>query len=247
MMNKFALRVIAIIFCSISFTFFSSCNDDDGYSLDDMYIYMATVRPIGDNAFDLILDDGTSLWPVNEYKYTPRKNQRAIAYFTLISNKQNGYDHYIVLRKLTNILTKNVIDLTTENQDSIGNDPIKIIRYWIGDDYLNIEFEYKRGGESVHYINLVNNTTLEPNTDNKIHLEFRHNVNGDTQRNGVRGFVAFNLRPYITDNKDSVDFVIKVKDFDKEKEYNLTYKFNDREGKNILTNTESISDATQYK
>lgn len=186
-MKKLALRVIAIFFFGLSVTPFSSCDSDNSYTLDDIYVYMVTVKPIGDDAFDLVLDNGTLLWAVNSYRYTPRYNQRAIAYFTLVSDKQGEYEHYITLRGLTSVLTKNIIDLTTENKDSIGNDPIKITRYWIGDDYLNIEFEYKRGGESVHYVNLVNNTIADTIANDKVRLEFRHNANNDPQRNGEIG------------------------------------------------------------
>ncbi len=240
-------KVISAIICLItSLTFFSSC-DNDGYSLDDMYIYLATVNEVGDNSIDLTLDDGTKLWPTNIYSYNVSKNkQRAVAYFTVISDKQGEYDHYIVLHRLYNILTKDIIDLTKENQDSIGNDPIKINRYWQGDDYLNIEFTYKRSGEDTHFINLVNNITNESINNEEIHLEFRHNSNNDPQRNEINGMVAFDLRPYKKEMKDFLDFIIKVNDFDGEKTYKFTYRPKTFKKADKI-NINNISDATQYK
>ena len=241
------INIAFIIFCCTFFVaIFNSCDDDDGYSLGDVYGGLATVKPLGDNSFYLVLDNGTTLWPAAPYPYNPKQNQRTVAYFTILGEKIDGYDYYVKIRALNDILTKGVIDLTEENADSIGNDPIRIFRYWEGDDYLNIEFGYNRGGEKVHFINMVNNTTATIAEDGKIHLEFRHNANGDPQKNGVKGLVAFDLRPYKETNKESVEFVIKVKDFDGEKEYQFTYKYADKNAKN--TNIDlSNYETTQYK
>jgi len=242
------LNLLLIAICGFLITgLFTSC-DDDGYSLGDIYApRLATVMPLSDNAYYLVLDNGQTMWDATGYPYKPKYNQRAIIYYTILGDNVDGYDYYIKLRSIQEILTKGVINLDAENQDSIGNDKVKVHRHWIGDNYLNIEFGYNRGGEKVHFINLVKNTTETYPDDGKVYLEFRHNANGDPQKNGIKGYVAFDLRPYKEANKDSVDFVIKVNDFDGEKTMNVTYKFDKEESTNVDINESEIYDATQYK
>lgn len=207
-------------------TIFVSCNDD-GYSLGDIYApRLATVMPLSDNTYYLVLDDGKTMWDATGYAYKPKYNQRVILYYTILDENVGGYDYYIKVRGIQEILTKDIIDLTAQNQDSIGNDPIRILRHWVGDDYLNIEFGYNRGGQKTHYINLVNNTTINNTNNEKVYLEFRHNANGDPQKNGTKGYVAFDLKPYQETGKDSIDFIIKVNDFGVEKDTSFTYYFN---------------------
>lgn len=243
-MKKLSFGLISCIF--LLTTMFMSC-DDDGYSLGDMYApELATVVPLEHDAYYLVLDDGTTMYDVTGYPYKPKNNQRAIIYFTILDDNVGAYDYYVKIHRIDNILTKGVIDLTTENQDSIGNDAIKILRHWVGDDYLNIEFGYNAGGNKVHFINLVNNTTETYPEDGKVYLEFRHNTNGDSQTRGVNGIVAFDLRPYKDEDKDSIDFVIKVKDFDEEKTVSFTYKIKEQENSKTELNKNIKYDATQY-
>lgn len=219
--------------------FFVSCNDD-GYSIDDIYApRLATVMPLGENSYYLVLDNGKTMWDATAYPYKPKHNQRTIVYFTVLGEKVDGYDYFVKVKHLQDILTKGVINLTAENNDSIGNDPIKIIRHWVGDDFLNIEFGYNRGGEKVHYINLVNNTTETYPNDEKVYLEFRHNANDDPQKNSTQGYVAFDLKPFKETGKDSVDFIIKVNDFDGEKNTSFTYYFNNK--KHLQNNAQKLN------
>lgn len=223
-----------------------SC-DDDGYSLGDLYVSLATVEPLSENSYYLVLDNGKTMWDATGFPYKPKSDQRVIAYYTILSDEkaEDNYDYYVKIRGIREILTKKIINLTEANQDSIGNDPVRILRYWIGDDYLNIEFSYNRGGDKIHFINLVNNTLEETDPEGKVKLEFRHNANDDPQRNRIDGIVAFDLRPYRTEGKDSVEFLIKVNDFGGKKEYKVVYKFN-MEG-TIIRFDENYDYATQYK
>ncbi|MFR9165668.1 MAG: hypothetical protein ACLVKO_05370 [Dysgonomonas sp.] len=143
--------------CLINFLFISSC-DDDGYSLGDFKVEIASIKALDRNSFYVLLDNGEKLWPTNPViNYTPKKRQRTLVDYTLLSDSMNGFSHYVKINALRDILTKPVIDLIEENKDSIGDDPIKLLRYWIGDGFLNIEYTYNRGGEKIHYLNLVNN------------------------------------------------------------------------------------------
>lgn len=241
------LNFILIIFCISLFAGFLASCDDDGYSLGDIYApRLATVVPLSDDAYYLRLDNGTTMWDVTGYPYRPKYNQRVIAYFTILDDNVGNYDYYVKIHHLQEILTKEVIDLIAENADSIGNDPVKILRHWVGDDYLNIEFGFNVGGQKVHFINLVNNTTETYPDDGKVYLEFRHNTNGDPSKKGANGIVSFDLKPYREVNRNSIDFVIKVKDFDGEKTVGFTYKPNGEESGETDLNKDINYDATQY-
>ena len=227
--------------------FFSSCDDDDDY---EIWGTIATARPANDNlhSFYLVLDDGTTLIPdKTSGNYNPKENQRAVVYFEFLSDKVDGYDHKVRIDYLRDILTKKVVSLTEENSDYFSEDPVKILKMWIGDDFLNIKFGYNGTGQKIHYINMVNNTTAGYPDDGKTHLEFRHNSNGDPAQHGYNGFVAFDLRPYQSDNRESVDFVIKVRDFGEIKEYNVNYNYKDKTVKVNRDGIERDFDASQYE
>ena len=253
-MKRIKLIGIIILTGIISLVSFSSCDLDDGYSLDYSWPGIATIHPLseGSKSFYMVLDNGDKLWIAasDVYGYKPKEGQRALVDYTILSDEKDGYDHYVKLNNIKDILTKGVIDLDAENQDSIGNDPVKILTMWVGDHYLNIGFGYNVGYKGiVHFLNLVNNTLNNDLVDGAIPLEFRHNANGDDSSSGVRGYVAFDLRPYQVEGKDSVDFLIKVRDFSDEKEYKITYNYKEN-SLNInkeLDNLESNFDATKYK
>src|SRR5690606_5915087 len=94
-----------------------------------------------------------------------------------------------------NILTKQVIELTAQNQDSIGNDPVKANAVWVGGDYLNVSFMFNYGGIQPHAINLVKNRLTAETSPEAIDLEFRHNAYQSTESKLYEGFVCFDLKP----------------------------------------------------
>lgn len=229
-MKKIRYSLILVISLIAIFTF-NSCNNDDGYSLGNYRLDIATVNPIDSAAgtFYLTLDNGSTLLPVaSDSYYKPQFNKRVIVNYTPLSDKTGVYDHAIKINAIQDILTKEVIDLTSENEKEIGHDPIKILDLWTGDHFLNIHFGYNTGGEKIHVINLVRNNMdkIAPNPNGEITLEFRHNAHGDPQKYGTKNYVAFDLRPFQTENRDSINFIIKVFDFnDETKEYPITYKY----------------------
>lgn len=222
---------LIVIISIISIFTFNSCNNDDGYSLGNYKLDIATVNAIdsASGTFFLKLDNGNTLLPVAfDSYYKPLFNKRVIVNYTLLSDQTGGYDHAIKINAIQDILTKEVIDLTAENEKEIGDDPIKILSIWEGDHFLNIYFGYNTGGEKTHTVNLVRNkldkiTTIPNGT---IALEFRHNSNNDPQKYGTKNYAAFDLKPFQTANQDSIKFIIKVFDFNNEtKEYPITYKY----------------------
>jgi len=74
------------------------------------------------------------------------------------------------------VLVKNVIPITPETTDSIGNDPVNVLDMWTSDKYLTVQFEMRGLGREKHMINLVRNYSLSPNPDGDgyLQLEFPH-------------------------------------------------------------------------
>lgn len=210
-----------------SFSFFNSCNDDDGYSLDKFWVARATVHSVSPGVYSFTLDDGTTLWPAAGYvPYNAFSDgQRTYINFTILSDKLDGYDHYIRLNDWYNILTKDIVILGDEASDVYGNDPVKILNMDTGGGYLNVDFGFNYGGGKKHFINLVKNTTIEYPKDGKIYFEFRHNAYNDAAKVGVKSTVSFPLKSLIQEGKESVDLVIRVKTFDGVKDYPITYKW----------------------
>lgn len=210
----------------ISLTAFlcNSCDldDDDGYSLGNVWGSIATVQPSGDSDhYSLVLDDGTTLWPAANHApwYKPKANQRAIVYYTVLSDRFQGYDHAIMIRSISDILTKYPAENLGEEQNDqeYGDDPVKISDMWIGDGYLNVSFRFNYGGRTKHFINLVRRDDVDtPN-----YFEFRHNAYDDTERVGQKGLVAFNLSSL--NIKEEVTLTIKVNTFEGDKEYTVKY------------------------
>ena len=96
-------------------------DDDDSYSLDDMWVAVATVVPQGDNSYYLRLDNGETLWPAatNYPNYKPNVDQRAYVNFTILgdSTQSNlgGYAYYVKVNAIHDILTKPIAKNDAEN------------------------------------------------------------------------------------------------------------------------------------
>ena len=90
------------------------------------------------------------------------------------------FAYNVKLIQLENILTKDIIPLTEETADSIGNDRINATSLWITGNYLNIEhqFFHSNNPDKKHMLNLVINeaSTGENDKPDYVNLEFRHNA-----------------------------------------------------------------------
>lgn len=175
-----------------------ACDDDN--SLGKFYVRMATVHAIGGSSYYLETDNGKTLWPsataIPQYK--PVDGQRVIADYTPLGTLQE-YDEAIRVNYLYNVLTKQVEELTAENEEVFGNDPARIRAMWIGGNYLNIQFEFNVPYQKAHRVSLVWNTTTDkPLIDDEgyINLEYRYNNQADISPYVRRSFVSYNLLEY---------------------------------------------------
>ncbi|MFA7494529.1 MAG: NigD-like protein [Proteiniphilum sp.] len=222
---KKAVLKISILLAGILLAI-PSC-DDNGRSPGDIYISIATVVPEGENSYSLQLDNGKRLWPsAGNLRYTPKENQRVFLNYTILWDNHNTYDYDIKVNDIWDILTKQAIELNAMNEESIGNDPVRIKDIWVGRDYLNVSFLFNYGGVKPHLINLVENTLSSGASADAIDLEFRHNAYESTQTKLYEGFVCFDLKPFRKDNADSVDLSIKVKGWNGITTYDMVYRYN---------------------
>lgn len=227
MKTKRKLQFAALLIIILSSSF--ACDNNDGYSLNDFRISIASVVPEAGQSYSLLLDNGKKLWPAaSDINYRPSANQRVFVNYTILSDKIDGFDHYIKVNDIWNVLTKSVIELTEQNRDSIGNDPVKMNNIWIGDHYLNTGFSFNYNGMKPHAINLVQNkTTTISEDEDVIELEFRHNSYKSTSNSLFNGFACFDLRPFQREDKNSILIKVLVKEWDGEKEYEVTYNYNE--------------------
>ncbi|MBV5282003.1 MAG: NigD-like N-terminal domain-containing protein [Paludibacter sp.] len=210
-----------------------SCNNDDVNSNDKNWQAIATVEnPTLATEFNFRLDNG-DLMHTNTtalLNYKPKDGQRIIANYSIIEPTlpaSSTIKSNVRLNDAYEILTKGIFKIKPAQQDSIGNNEIEIKSIWVGSDYLNVEFVYL-GYNKNHYINLVSDDA-KTYTDNKVHLEFRHNANSDYPSSSKWGMASFDLRSLKVNHNpnDSVKMVIHTKEYGTttDKTYPLTYKF----------------------
>lgn len=224
--------LIKFLFGFLLISIATSC-DDNKNNYEKYWVDIATVQnPDSTSAFFFRLDNNDLMWTElsNFRDYRPKDGQRIIANYTILSDKRATglYDYDVKLNDVYPVLTKGIFQITPATQDSIGNDSIYITDMWIGSDFLNVEFQYE-GYDKIHYINLVSDTS-KVYTDGKIHLEFRHNANGDVPYYFRNGIASFNLKSLQSDSVSGVlDLVISVNVPNKvaDESYELTYKYGD--------------------
>lgn len=242
---------IGIIIISLLTLTLVSCNNKDEFSLGKFRIDIATVKTSGVDSYYLTLDNGAKLWvAASDVRwYKPINDQRVFINYTLLQGGNQDFDYMIKVNDIWNILTKGIIDLNTQNADSIGNDPLKVNKMIMGSDFLNVSFlfNYDYDKRKPHAINLVRNTTtadeLQDNDEDIIELEFRHNSYGSTiNKWNAEGLVSFNLKELQRDDVDSVKIAVKAKERDEnnniiDKTYNLVYKYNNANKESSLVET----------
>ncbi|MDU1890022.1 MAG: NigD-like protein [Dysgonomonas sp.] len=229
-MKRYLKLSSVIVLCSIFILSFTSCSDDDDYSLDKYWESIVTVNKIGDNTYDFTLDNGEKLWVAAPAGLSLKPDyKRAIINYTILSDETGEYAHWIRLNAFYDVLTKKPIYIAEDDeakQDSIGNDPVKIHSIWEGGGYLNIHFGYNAGGRNAHMLNLISADPELSAGDEVVKLEFRHNQKNDPQDYSRRGYVSFDLEPYRIEGRDKVIFEISVKEFSGEtKVYTIEYKY----------------------
>ena len=208
----------------------TSCDKDERSYSDNFWVTLATVRQASSTSiFSLQLDNGLLVWPIENRvpDFMASSGQRVMINYTLLSDSVSGpQKREIRLNSIGDVMTKQVIRMTTANKDSIGNDPLDIDEIWIGGNYLNVSF-FSNGEKIKQAINLVYNTTIAANADGKTHFELHQNNNGDASGNRNKAIISYDLRSFFQNGVSPVQIVIEVKNYTGSvTNYLFTYKYN---------------------
>ena len=231
----------------IGFLFvFAGCNDDDGYSMSDMWIGFGIYQ--GDeNSSKVVMDNKDVLVPVAS-NYPPGwatsldNGDRVLVNYTILDEKHdddgNLLYYYVKVNSFEEILMKGVMEITPENADSIGNDAIIVDDYWMTDSLLSFKLKYW-GYNKIHFLNLVKKPSLlmSPGIQ-PYELELRHNANNDEHSILYTAYVSFSLNSLRIDGQDSVKVVVKATDYDGE-EFSEEMVFNYANLPDVITPDEN--------
>ena len=188
---------------------FSSCSNNDGYSIGDIGISWATVKTIGDSkAYYLDSDNFGSLWIGGSriFNFTPKDGERVVAVFNPLVDNYEGYDMAILLEDLYPVLTKKVI--TDPTDESLGNSPITISKghMWVAAGYLNLIYQQTQSATAKPTINLVYNE--ENSTDEYIGLDLFYNNSNQNNSYTLPVNVSFDLSTLNLEEKKGIDVTI---------------------------------------
>lgn len=202
---------------------FTGCLKDDGYSLGDQWFGFGIVQN-ADN-LQIKLDNGDVVKAVTynnsgNYNFNTRDGlnmgDRVFVNFTILddslNNSTNVTTYFVQLNSLEEILLKQILDITPEKEDSIGNDPIIVQDAWVANDMVNFKLKYW-GNSQVHYINLVKQPGELKAEDQPFQLELRHNSNHDPKDNPYFAYVSFHLDSLMVTGLDSVRFNVTCDDY----------------------------------
>lgn len=189
-----------------------SCDDNDGYSIGDLGWDWATVRATGGGGYYLEGDRWGLIDPVATAIpwFKPVDGERVVAFFNPLADTDEGVQ--VKMEGMQDVLTKEVEDMTAENEEELGNDPIVIYQgdMWLGGKYLNIIFEQNLPSSGKHRISLVQNKidletpeALTVDEDGYVQLELRYNTYNNTTGYKSWGRVSYNLEPFFPKEKDA--------------------------------------------
>ncbi len=141
-------------------------------------------------------NSGETLYPGDKSRvggYEATEGQRAIIAFNLLPEPAEGYDYNIALYSIRDILTKDPVTVTTQEQlDEIGDDRISILETQIGGGYLDIYFALNAG--SKHVLNLIVNQVDTPQSlEGYTTVEFREKATDAVEGYTQEGYVSFRL------------------------------------------------------
>lgn len=232
----------------------ASCNDDDGYSLNDYYAGWGTVVGSNDN-FHIRLDGSSNLYisatlvPVRGLE----DGQRLIAYFTILGDagSTNPQSYYIRLNDYYKVLTKDPVLQSDVNEDpelegEMGEDNVDMAAASFGWNYLNIKFGMRHTGSVTHRISLVrDDVTEDPLREDSVYLYLRHNAMGDNQSQGTpygTGLVSFDISSIVPSGKTQVPVKLIWTGYDGVERYDKgTFKLKGQSGTEPLSENNTVN------
>lgn len=183
----------------------SSCDNDHDHWHINTTTALVTVRPTQEGAFNMQLDNNTTLVASN-LSTSPYGDKEVRAIVNYIDEGDNRGDvRSVQINWMDSIRTKLPVPYIKEQNDRLyGNDPLEIVRDWVTvaeDGYLTLRIRTLWGDRNIkHYINLLTGM----NADDAYEVELRHNAMGDVRGREGDALIAFNLNQLPRNGKDSV-------------------------------------------
>lgn len=197
-----------------------ACNKNEEDSYDNYLKSLGIYEKTGEGAtdFQVNLDNGNIVVPevTSGDLVTFSDGDRVIVYYSNLSElpeTNDGQEINSAVHYIEDILTKDVITITSEISDSIGNDAIHVHEddIWISKNFLNIYFSYL-GNSRVHYLNMIKYPNDSLDTDGRLIMELRHNDNNDYPAYAYDGLVSFDMNSLQQPGIDSLPVLVKVFD-----------------------------------
>ena len=192
---KRQMRIFLVLACMMAaMPALQSCDDSDGYSIGDFTPpLLATIRTTSGAGFYLDCDVWGTCWPVNTDMgyYLPIDGLRVIVVFNPLWDNYGGFDHAVKILDMQEVLTKNVREMTAENEPGFGNDPLPLRKedITISNGYMNVSFlERLPMGVEVELVR-----SLDTTDDGYIRLELRGKEDSGIQAAGTYSMVSYNL------------------------------------------------------
>jgi hypothetical protein len=211
------MKNLTFILVMVSVFLFSSCDKSEPETF--WYSYGTYIETETDN-FIIDLDDGSVLIPT-QVAYIEEgvvDSSRVMVVYVIVSETDSTINAKV--DNITGLLTKGVLQLTEDNQDSIGNDGVIVTEddIWFSENHLNVRFRYFYYYQNIqHYINLVKPIGNPIDEKGNQILEFRHNDNGDYSNYSSTGIVSFDMWSLYEEGVDSLNFLFTAYDYDSTK------------------------------
>ena len=221
-MKKFKSTALFILLITLTASLYSCLDETEGNMMglpENGSLGIGTVMVPDAHTpreFYFALDKGITIYPgdtthLKNYKITD--GQRVFLGYIPKEEPVTGYDVNGIIYSVQDILTKDIIPLTEETADSIGNDAINITAHVINKEYVTLEYQYlgSKDENKKHMLNLVENQTSDADTEEGyICLEFRHNAFDDLPLTSGSGVVSFKLANIKDKMKDKKGLKIRV-------------------------------------
>lgn len=196
-MKKIATSLLVSLTLAVG-GLFQSCSDNDGFSVGDIAMDWATVHAKSVHSYSLTGDTWGTMWPsASSVLYTPVDGERVMTLFNPLYKDYEGYDYAIKVEGIQRILTKQIEELTPENDAEFGNDPVNIVKgdMWVSGGYLNVIFNQNLPAKVKHRVSLVK-PAVDPLIDEEgyLHVAYRYNTYDDVTGYWGRGAVSFSLQ-----------------------------------------------------
>lgn len=189
-MKKFMFCSLALLGVLLTFT---SCNDDDGYSVGTYYLDYATKESVNsDGKVVFIADNGDKLVIVSTFVhgiYTVEDGDRVYMSYTKLGDIDTGdvfeKAYSVRLNDYREVLTKSVVLEGDATDEEKMNDPIiGVDDAWFSDKFLNIQFftPYAWGSTTRHRISLIQGTE---DAEGYLNLYLRQDSEGDNPKDNT--------------------------------------------------------------